>query len=190
MNNFQDIKEQMSLHEEKFEQVFSQSRKILKTSKKLINSVQRDDFEKAEENFNKINQEFVEIYDTANKDQKLLYSGPYKIAMQEYVEAIGFYELIKNGNLVSYNKLKVDAENYVMGICDLIGELVRWTINQVTKENYQAANKSKEITEEIYSNLLEIDFKNGEIRKKFDSIKYHLKKLEDITYELKLRDKI
>lgn len=34
--------------------------------------------------------------------------------------------------------------------------------------------------------LLQFDFRNGNLRKKFDALKYTLKKMENTTYELSL----
>ncbi|MBN2367807.1 hypothetical protein JXC34_02220 [Candidatus Woesearchaeota archaeon] len=48
----------------------------------------------------------------------------------------------------------------------------------------------KKFVETIYNEFLEFELRNGELRKKSDSIKYNLKKIEEILYELKLREKI
>jgi hypothetical protein len=38
--------------------------------------------------------------------------------------------------------------------------------------------------------MLDFDFRSGELRKKSDAIKWNLKKIEDILYDLKLQGKI
>ena len=37
---------------------------------------------------------------------------------------------------------------------------------------------------------MQFDFRNSELRRKFDGIKWELKKLEDLSIELKLKGKI
>ncbi len=46
---------------------------------------------------------------------------------------------------------------------------------------------SKELISEIYQALLEFDFRNGLLRRRFDSVKYSLKSIENIFYELHLQ---
>lgn len=38
--------------------------------------------------------------------------------------------------------------------------------------------------------MLEFDFRNGPLRRKYDGLKYALKAIEDVTYELSLQDPI
>ena len=38
--------------------------------------------------------------------------------------------------------------------------------------------------------MSKIDFKNGELRRKYDGIKYDIKKLDDLVFQLKMKDKI
>ena len=52
------------------------------------------------------------------------------------------------------------------------------------------ALRIREFVTEIYEELLLFDFRNIPVRKKFDSIKYGLEKLEDLVLELKLKKKI
>jgi len=75
-------------------------------------------------------------------------------------------------------------------LCDLTGELVRRAINKAINEQYSESVEIRDVVAMIYENLMQFDFRNGELRRKFDSIKYDLKKLEDLVLELKLKDKI
>ena len=43
----------------------------------------------------------------------------------------------------------------------------------------------KDCVEEIFGEFLKIDLRNGTLRKKSDSIKWNLKKLEEIMYDIK-----
>lgn len=40
----------------------------------------------------------------------------------------------------------------------------------------------------LHGQLIMFDFRNGPLRKKYDSVKWNLKKLETILYELSLTD--
>jgi len=72
-------------------------------------------------------------------------------------------------------------------LCDLVGELNRAAVNSVIKGKFDRAGFYKQCVEELYGIFLKFDFRNSELRKKFDGMKYELKKLENLMLELKLR---
>ena len=39
----------------------------------------------------------------------------------------------------------------------------------------------------MYGELLKFDFRDNEVRRKFDAVKYDLRKLEDLVLDLKLK---
>ncbi|MBT3465387.1 hypothetical protein HN451_10430, partial [archaeon] len=55
---------------------------------------------------------------------------------------------------------------------------------------YKDVKKIYEAVVMIYDGFLNFSLRNGELRKKYDSIKWNLKKIEEILYDLKIRDKI
>jgi len=57
-------------------------------------------------------------------------------------------------------------------------------------EEYDEIKFIKEFVSDIYNEFLKFEFRNGELRKKSDSIKWNLKKIEEIIYDIKIRDKI
>jgi len=189
-DDIEKIKKYMVEHDEKNEQLIRKSRDVLKLSKHLINSIHRENETAADKFSVEINKEVAELKKMVDSQPGLTYSGSYKVAIQEYVEAVSFMEYVRNNKLPTTGQLDVGIEHYLLGICDLTGELVRKAINAVTKEDYQTAVKIRDFIDELYSFLIGIDFRNSELRRKFDSIKYDLKKLEDVVYELKLREKI
>jgi predicted translin family RNA/ssDNA-binding protein len=57
----------------------------------------------------------------------------------------------------------------------------------VINKNFGEALKIKEVVDEIYGEFLQFDLRNSELRKKSDQIKWSLKKLEEISYDLSRR---
>ena len=74
-----------------------------------------------------------------------------------------------------------------MGICDLTGEIVRKSINLVTKGDFKTPILLKDFVYDIYHELQLFDALTHELRRKIDSVKYNLKKLEEISLQLKLK---
>ena len=128
----------------------------------------------------------AELDKTAKKKPIFYYSGPFKIAVQEFVEAVCYYEFVKNKKIPSAKELKVDTEYYLLGLCDLTGELVRKAINSAINNDYDQALFIKKFVNDLYNELMLFEFRN-ELRKKFDSIKYDLKKLDELALGIKLK---
>jgi predicted translin family RNA/ssDNA-binding protein len=187
--DLESIKSKIDAYEQQRDKVIRTSRDVVKLSKKVIYALHRKDMMSAGKAVSDMNKEFKKLVSVA-KHPKLLSSGSYKVAVQEYVEAFCFYELMKNNRIPTNTKLKLDPEFYLMGLIDLTGELVRKSINSAIKGDYKTSVKLKELVSELYDELLLFDFAGGELRKKFDSIKYDLKKLDDLVLNLKLSKKI
>jgi len=109
---------------------------------------------------------------------------------QEYVEAVTYLEYVKTGKLADEKEINADPENYLLGICDLTGELARRAVFSVVKEDFKEVEKIKEFVSRIYEEFLKFELRNSELRKKSDSIKWNLKKIEEILYDLKIRGKL
>jgi predicted translin family RNA/ssDNA-binding protein len=188
--DFVEIQKHMDLFDRIRDDVIKKSRDVVKLSKQIIYSVHRDEIHKAEKLKEKIKISLGELVGMTKEHNALYYSGSLKVAEQEFVEALVFLEFVKNKSLPSFEELNVQIENYLLGLCDLTGELVRRAINCSIKENFDDAVAAKNAVSEIYDQLMQFDFRNGELRRKFDSIKYDLKKLEDLVLQLKLKDKV
>ena len=168
------------------EELIKKSRQVLKLSKRIVYAIHRKDLDSAASKIKDIHILIKEIQTTGKKTPRLIGYGSYKVAIQEYVEAIAFYEVMKNNKIPSNTRLKVDDEFYLMGLADLTGELVRKAINSAINEDFKTSIELRELVSELYDELLLFDFSNGELRKKFDSIKYDLKKLDDLVANITL----
>ncbi len=169
------------------ELLIKKSRDVLKLSKQLIYSLHRQDSASAKSISSEITKSFGELCRIAEKSPELKYSGSFKISAQEYVEAMCYYGFVTAGKIPSDKDLGVDYGFYLLGLCDLTGELVRKAINDAIKGNFDSASKIKEVVEELYGELLQFDFRESELRKKFDGIKYDLKRLDDVALSIRLK---
>ncbi len=161
------------------ETIIRYSRELIKLSKQMIYSVQRNDLRSANG--------LIRILTNKKKQLKKSSEGHYKTAMQEFVEAVSFYHVVKNNKLPTKASLNVSSEHYLLGLCDLTGELVRKAINYAIKGENKDALRLKNFVSDIYNELMQFDFRNSELRKKFDGIKYDLKKLEDLALQIKFK---
>jgi len=75
-------------------------------------------------------------------------------------------------------------------LIDLTGELGRKAVQLAGKGSFKKVVAIRDTVSEIYGVLLKFDFRDSDMRRKFDSVKYDLKKLEDLVLELKLKGKL
>jgi len=165
------------------------SREVVRKSKELIYSIHRGDMKAAAKRASEMKADRRRL-ERVSGTEKLRAQYSYSIAVQEYVEALAYYELLTRRRLPTRKQLKADTECYLMGLSDLTGELVRKAVDDMIKERYGHAVWLKDVVAEIYGAMLNLDFEGGEARKKSDQVKWNLSKLEDLVYEATVRGKI
>lgn len=188
--NLENLRNDMEGYDKLREKVISESRKIIMASKTAIYAIHRDELKTGEKTIEQMKKDLAKLKEEIKKSPRLTFEGIFKVAIQEYVEAASLLEFMQTGKIIPYTDEFVDPENYLMGLCDLSGELIRKAINSSIKENYKVPLKIRETLDELYTELSKFDFKNGELRRKYDGIKYDLKKMDDLVFELKMKDKI
>jgi len=186
VKDFAEMKKELEELDEQREALIGDVRNIVRLSKKIIYSVHRNDEKSSDEAVAEIKRIVKTTMQKAQKEPALLYSGLLKSAMQEYVEAVCFYEIIRNRRIPAHRELDVQPEHYLLGICDLTGELSRRSVNAAAGADYKTALEMKGIVSEIYNEMMQFDFANSELRKKFDSIKYEVKRLEEMALTISL----
>jgi len=188
--NFKKAKEEFDNFELEREELIQASREITRLSKQLIYSLHRDDIKGADKFYDEISRKFKDLGKFSKKDPLLGAQGSMKIAVQEYVEAIGYYEFMKAKRLPRYTEDMINVDYYFAGLCDLVGELTRKATYSSINKDFSMVLAIREAVEEIYGKLLRLDFRNSELRRQFDGIKYEVKKVNDLILELQLRGKI
>lgn len=183
-DEFQHMRKELGEEARIREEIILLSRDIILSSKRAIYSVHR----------NQMDTSLAVINDMKKKIEKLkkidtpLDTNMASVAYQEYVEAATLYHYAKTGKLLKRSQLKMKTQDYLLGLCDLTGELVRRAVNSVIGKNYGEAEKIKELVTLIYGEFLKFDFRNGELRKKSDSIKWNLSKIEQVMYDVSLKE--
>jgi predicted translin family RNA/ssDNA-binding protein len=180
---FVNIRNEMHKIDLKREDIIQLSREIITLSKQIIYAAQRNDMKEAASVASTIKTK-VKKLKKINIDTD---TNINSVAFQEYVEAIAFLEFVKDRKIPTRSSLGVSAEDYLSGLCDLTGELVRKAVYDVIHKKFDEASKIKELVHEIYGEFLKLHLRNGELRKKSDSIKWNLKKLEEVMYDISMK---
>ncbi len=166
-------------------QIISASNNILFQAKKIIFALQKSDFKKAEIDLKKIEVDFLALEKNfgANRLNK---EGAFKAAAEEYMEAKTFFWIIKDKKIEKVKDLNFEYEAYLGGVCDMVGELVRYATNQAAQGKFAVVAQVKKKAEIIMEELADFDM-TSYLRTKYDQARGHLRKLEQMAYEIKLK---
>jgi len=181
------LRESYDAFEKEREKLITASRALLKLSKGAIYALQRGDTTAATEQLTFARNGVKEIRALIKTTPLLITVGAYDEGLQEYVEAELFAAYCLNESLPQAKHLGVDAETYLLGLCDMTGELARLAVNSVIKDQPHQALAMKTWIELVYQELQRFDFRNSQLRSKFDRLRGTLERLEDMALKLKLR---
>lgn len=81
----------------------------------------------------------------------------------------------------------LDIEDYLLGILGMASELTRFATNSVTLGDYNRALEISKFLADLNSGFRCLNLKNDSIRKRYDALKYDIKKIEGIRYDISIR---
>jgi predicted translin family RNA/ssDNA-binding protein len=88
----------------------------------------------------------------------------------------------------SATKFHIPIEDFLHGLVSMINELSRFAITSVIMGDYHRPLAISRFVDELHSGFQLLNLKNDSLRKRFDSIKYDVKKIEEVVYNIKLRN--
>lgn len=81
----------------------------------------------------------------------------------------------------------LDIEDYLMGVLQLASELSRFATNSVTLGDYERPMQISRFLADLSAGYRLLNLKNDSLRKRFDGLKYDVKKIEEIVYDISIR---
>ncbi|XP_037093318.1 translin-like [Pollicipes pollicipes] len=81
----------------------------------------------------------------------------------------------------------LDLEDYLAGLLMLSAELSRFVVNSVTAGDYLRPFRVANFLSELSAGFRLLNLKNDGLRRRFDALKYDLKKVEEVVYDLSIR---
>uniref|UniRef100_A0A182J7D9 Translin n=2 Tax=Anopheles atroparvus TaxID=41427 RepID=A0A182J7D9_ANOAO len=81
----------------------------------------------------------------------------------------------------------LDIEDYLVGILQLASELSRYAVNSVILGDYEKPLTISKFVADLNSGFRLLNLKNDSLRKRFDALKYDVKKIEEIVYDISIR---
>lgn len=183
---FSKIREGMDAEDARREEIIKESRDVLKKSKQAIYEVHRGNVDEAEKLLASVLALKKKLDPKVSATSR---TGSYAAAMEEYVEAAVLVGYVKTGAIITLKELAVEPEEYLAGLADVTGELMRRAVLVAIKKDVAEVERIHDVINQLYGQFVQFDFRNGDLRRKYDSIKYNLQKVERTLYDLHLGDR-
>ncbi|KAH9826194.1 Translin family [Teratosphaeria destructans] len=90
-------------------------------------------------------------------------------------------------NLKDRDAFHLTIEEYLLSLISLLDELARLARNSVTLGDYSRPPQIAQFIKDIHAGFQILNLKNDNLRKRSDGIKYRVKEVEDVVYDLSLR---
>jgi len=185
MNEFEKIKKTLQEKEKIREKIIALSREILSNSKKAIYETHRGG--NPEKLLKTAETKIVEAKKIIKNPASI--TGSFRAGLEEYAEAKMFEYYINKGKILPFTKIKIPEETYLAALSDFTGELGRLIVKKGINKDIKEVTNILETIDYIFGQMQIFDFPNSDLRRKYDAIKYNLKKAEQIRYDLSLQEK-
>ncbi|KAL5358239.1 recombination hotspot-binding protein [Aspergillus floccosus] len=93
-------------------------------------------------------------------------------------------------NLKEQDAFHLTIEEYLLALISMVEELSRLAVNSVTLGDYTRPVQIGNFIKDLFAGFQLLNLKNDILRKRSDGIKYSVKKVEDVVYDLSLRNLI
>ncbi|KAI5288336.1 hypothetical protein KEM52_001204 [Ascosphaera acerosa] len=110
----------------------------------------------------------------------------YLMSMKEVGDFLGV-EVEGDPALKESPGLHITIEEYLFALIALVDELSRLAINSVTLGDYARPLVISRFIGQIHAGFQLLNLKNGALRQRSDSLKYAVKRVESVVYDLSLR---
>lgn len=126
------------------------------------------------------------------------YHGDWRSETQMVVSLLAFMHWLETGNLLMHTEAEeklglnnsdfaLDLEDYLVGVCFMSNEMPRYVVNQVTAGDYDCPRNVLKFLTDLHAAFHMLNLRNDFLRKKFDSMKYDLRRVEEVYYDVKIR---
>lgn len=178
-----DIKKELDLKDKRREKIFTEAREIRRISTKAIREIHKENYSMAEALIKEAKDKVFELHAADECEFSFLQE-----ALQEYGEAVLVYAFLKKRQIPTPAELGITSEPYVLGLADSVGELRRYILDAMRRNNFKDVEYFLDLMDEIYHDIMAFDYPSAiiPIRRKQDIARMLLEKTRgEVTIALK-----
>ncbi len=182
MKNLDGIIEKIENHigekEKVREDALKASRDIIIFCRKGIQQLHRNQMEEAESYMKQASSRLAQLYEITMGHADVFHTGFVENAAQEYVEIQCLYNIMKGVDLPDPDAIQTTYSAYLLGLCDVVGELRRGALDFMLEGNTQKANEYLGYMDRIYDAIMSFDYPSAlvPIKKKQDMVRSLIEK--------------
>jgi len=169
-----DVDGILKAKDEKREKVIAYSREIIRRSGSAVLAIHKKDDEGVRENLDAARAALGSSLEICKEQPEYYFTGPLPQAFQEYAEAAVVLALVKKRKIPAPQDLKVPVESYITGLADAAGEMRRYALDSLRRDDFEEAERALGVMDEVYTALKSLDYPRAvvpNLRRKVDVIR-------------------
>ncbi|CAG9760263.1 unnamed protein product [Ceutorhynchus assimilis] len=127
------------------------------------------------------------------------YNDHWRFSIQRLCFLAGLIVFLEKGILIerttasemigvsNKQNIHLDLEDYLMGLLNLASELSRFAVSSVILGDFSRPLQISKFVGELNAGFRLLNLKNDSLRKRFDALKYDVRKTEEVVYDLSIR---
>lgn len=168
------------------------SREVIRLSANTIRTVHREEFDQARDLLSQAESKLHETDDILREWPEIYYAGFLSDARKEYSEACITLALISGSRIPQPGELGVEMAPYLNGMGEAIGELRRFILDSLRKNDSRRCDELMDVMDNIYTIMVTVDFPEqvtGGLRRTTDAMRGVLERTRgDLTMALRQRE--
>ena len=167
------IDQQIGEKEKIREEALKASRDIIISCRRGIQQLHQDRLPEAEGYIKQASAKLVQLYDGTKDYPDIFYAGFVENAAQEFVEIYCLYNIKKGEELPDPDAIQTTYSAYLLGLCDVVGELRRGALDFMLEGNTTKANEYLTYMDRIYDSIISFDYPSSliPIKKRQDMVR-------------------
>ncbi len=182
---------ELSARHQARERALAISRQVIRNSANAIRAVHRNDFDQARRLIAEASAGLSETLSIRTDNPEIYYAGFLSDARKEFTEANITLAVISGADIPNAEILGIDPPAYLNGMAEVIGELRRYILDALRRDDTARCEELMELMDEIYGILITVDFPEavtGGLRHSADAMRGVLERTRgDLTISLQQR---
>jgi translin len=153
-----DAIEHLGLKHAAREKALPKSRATIRFCANSIRATHRHEFQTAEHLMAQAAALLAEMAEDLRDHQDIYFAGFVQDAQKEYTEAVTFAALTRHHALPGAEELAVGWAAYLNGLAEAVGELRRYVLDQLRRDNFDECEIFLRNMDDIYAILISVDY--------------------------------
>ena len=162
---------------------FERASRIQARVVQVRNEMEIDNSPSSAEALDKLELEVIEICDVVRREREGNTSG----VVEDFIRAKSFWYFIQTGKLLPQSSVSHFAtdEEYLAGACmGMCQDLARYAMGRAIARDMQSIREARDLVSDLMQHLLDYDFPNSYLRRRFLDAEFSFRTLETIMYEV------